>query len=152
MNSTSQHSFDLIQVLEHPAGGILGIVDSLLKACPADGFRLSWDDEMCHVLVGVDSERTDKLFAIPMRKSIVRAIIARVATLCLYDELGDISPYGGVGEITAGGTTPRLFRVQFANTLAEQRLELIPIHRAGKAQRIGFSKVGQSANLPFSPA
>ena len=63
---------------------------------------------------------------VPLRKSALRAILARVAALCNERTPNSVSPYGGQGELSVGANPAVVFRVRFANTLAEQRLELMP--------------------------
>src|SRR5208282_5382429 len=59
-----------------------------------------------------------------LRKSVFRAILARVAVLCNERSPNSVSPYGGQGEVSVGADPAMTFRVEFANTPDEQRLEL----------------------------
>jgi hypothetical protein len=63
---------------------------------------------------------------VPLRKAVLRAVLARLAVLCNERNPNSVSPYGGHGELLAGGNPPMVFRVAFANTTAEQKLELLP--------------------------
>lgn len=61
---------------------------------------------------------------VPIPKSAFRAILARLAALCNERAPGSTSPYGGEGELLAGGSSPAAFRVSFTNTPDAQRAEV----------------------------
>ena len=124
MNTTSPFSAALHQALVQPTRGVAGLVDDLLAACQEHGFRLDWQTGLCHVRVlGVDPEGA---IDIPLRKSVFRAILARVAVLCNERNPNSVSPYGGEGELSAGSKPRTVFRATFVNTPDEQRLEVLP--------------------------
>ncbi|HUY35359.1 MAG TPA: hypothetical protein VMV69_21625 [Pirellulales bacterium] len=64
------------------------------------------------------------MIELPLRKSVFRAMLARMAVLCNERTPNSVSPYGGRGELTFGVNPTVVFRVIFANTGAEQKMEL----------------------------
>ena len=62
-----------------------------------------------------------------MPKSVFRAALARIATLCNERNPNSVSPYGGAGELTVDAGPPLVIRVQFVNTPDEQSLELAAV-------------------------
>ena len=125
MTTTSQLLGTLRSALEQPTRGVVGLVDDLLRLCPEQGLRLDWQADHCRIrsLAG-DSEA---LLDLPLRKSVFRAILARVAALCNERSPGSVSPYGGRGELLVGAAPPTVFRVVFANTADDHRLDLSPV-------------------------
>ena len=123
MNTTSQLPELLRAALEHPERGVVGLADDLLRLCPEQGLRLEWHADQCriHFLTGGTEEGMD----VPLRKSVFRAILARIAVLCNERAPKSVSPYGGQGKLSAGGNPSVVFRVLFANTPAEQTLEVL---------------------------
>ena len=113
------------EAIDHPAQGVVGLVDDLLRLCQVWGVQLDWEADCCRVrpLAGGSEEVIES----PLRKSVFRAILARVAVLCNERTPGSVSPYGGQGELTSGDNPGTTFRVNFANTPGEQRLELTPV-------------------------
>jgi hypothetical protein len=122
MKTTSKIAEAIREVIEHPSDGVVGIVDELLRLCPEQGLRLDWQADGCriHCCVG-DSEET---IDVPRRKSVFRAILARIAVLCNEQVPNSVSPYGGEGELSTAANPSVQFRVSFTNTPAEQTLEL----------------------------
>jgi hypothetical protein len=122
MSATSQFSGVLRRVFDHPTGGITGLVDDLLVVCLENGLQLDWDADRCRVRsFGGEWE---ELIDVPLRKSVFRAILARVATLCNERTPHSVSPYGGKGELSVGANQAAVFKVAFVNTPATQKLEL----------------------------
>jgi hypothetical protein len=125
MSTASQASEVLRRTLLHPSRGVVGLVDDLLTVCREQGLQLDWQGNRCRVRsVGGDGE---EVMDVPLRKSVFRAILARVAVLCNERAPNSVSPYGGRGELSAGTNPPAVFRVTFANTPAEQKLELLAV-------------------------
>jgi len=122
MSTASGFSEKLRRALLQPTRGVAGLVDDLLALCGQHGLQLDWRADRFRVrpLRGDWEELID----IPLRKSVFRAILARVAALCNQQTPNSVSPYGGQGELSAGANPPTVFRVTFANTPAEQKLEL----------------------------
>jgi hypothetical protein len=117
----SQNLQLLHDAFEHPAGGIVGLVDDLLKFCEEPGLRLHWHSERCQVL---SLDATETLLEVPLHRSAFRAILARIAALCNERVPGSVSPYGGQGELSSGENPSCVFAVRFANTQSELTLEL----------------------------
>jgi hypothetical protein len=122
MNTTSHIAEELRRVLTHPRHGVVGLVDDLLTVCQKHHLQLDWQNNRCRVRFtgGAWEELTD----LPIRKSIFRAILACIATLCNEKTPNAVSPYGGQYEWLTGENPPTVFRVLFANTASEQKLEL----------------------------
>jgi hypothetical protein len=122
MSKPSDISEALRRVLVHPTGGIAGLVDDLLTVCEEHALQLDWQADRCRArsLAGDWQE----LAGVPLRKSVFRAVLARVAALCNEGSQTPISPYGGQAEITVGTNPATVFRVAFTNTPSDQRLEL----------------------------
>ena len=123
MNTTSQLAEIIRGVLTQPTGGIAGLVDHLLAECRKHRLQLEWQAGRYRVrsFGGHWEELTD----VPLRKSVFRAILARLAALCNEQTPNAVSPYGGQCEWPASPDAPVLFRVAFTNTPSEQKLELI---------------------------
>jgi hypothetical protein len=114
--------------LTTPTGGVLGLVDDLLMVSREQGLSLDWRSDHCRVrFPGGDSPAS---IEVPLRKSVVRAALARIAVLCNERSPNSVSPYGGQGELSVGTDPATVLRVAFVNTPDEQRLELTPV-RAG---------------------
>ncbi|HBI44235.1 MAG TPA: hypothetical protein DDY78_15490 [Planctomycetales bacterium] len=122
MNTTSKLTEAFRAAIEHPTRGVVGIVDDLLRLCPEQGLRLDWqaDDCLIHCRTGDSEEAID----LPIRKSVFRAILARIAVLCNEQRPNSVSPYGGEGELSQSANPLVQFQVSFTNTPAEQTLEL----------------------------
>jgi hypothetical protein len=125
MNTPSQLSGALRSILERPTHGVVGLVDDLLRLCQEQGLQLDWQGQCCRVRsLGSDRE---EVIDVPLRKSVFRAILARVAALCNERNPNSVSPYGGNGELSVSANPPAVFRVTFANTPAEQQLALMTV-------------------------
>jgi hypothetical protein len=122
MSSVSHIADILGRIIMHPTGGVVSLVDELLLVCGEHGLQLDWQAEHCRVrsFGGGWEELTE----IPLRKSVFRAILARIAVLCNERSPNSVSPYGGQGELSSETNPPTVFRVTFANTPEEQKLEL----------------------------
>ena len=129
MNSPSSSLEMLRKAFAAPTRAILGLVDDLLTVSREHGLQLDWKANQCRVrfLDGAQREWVE----FPLRKSAVRAALARVAVLCSQHLPNSVSPYGGEGQICAGADPATPMRVRFANTPDEQTLELIPIRTEG---------------------
>jgi hypothetical protein len=124
MNTTSQFA-ELRNAFEHPTRGVVGLVDDLLRLCDEQGLHLHWQGDRCHV--GSVGGGHDEVFDKPLRKSVFRALVARVAALCNERSPNSVSPYRGQGELSMDTAPPTIFMVRFVNTTDEQKLELIPM-------------------------
>jgi hypothetical protein len=122
MSTASSFSGMFRRALVHPERGVAGLVDDLLALCRDHNLEIDWQvDRYC---VGPPGGAWEELLDLPLRKSVFRAILARVATLCNERLPGSVSPYGGQGELLVGPNPSVIFQVSFANTADEQRLEL----------------------------
>jgi small subunit ribosomal protein S1 len=111
----------LRQAFDSPEGAVLGLVDELIRLCPAEGLRLDWHADECSVWLNGRGREPE--LRIPFRKAVFRAVLARVFALCDERTPGPASPYGGEGEFEFGPQRDR-FHAQFVNTPDEQFLDL----------------------------
>lgn len=127
MDTASPLAEDFRSVIEQPTHGVVGLVDDLLRLCQERGLRLDWQADACRVrpLAGGREEVLEN----PLRKSVFRAVLARVAALCNERAPNSVSPYGGQAELAVGANPATIFQVNFTNTPGEQRLELTPVRR-----------------------
>jgi hypothetical protein len=128
MTAHSSSAETICRALQFPTRGVVGIVDDLLAVCGETGVQLGWDAERCEVRI--PGAASGELLEVPLRKSVFRAILARVAVLCNQQSPNSVGPYGGHGELSVGATPARVFKVAFANTPGEQKLELTPVQSA----------------------
>jgi hypothetical protein len=128
MSHPSSPSERLEHALANPSGGVLGLVDELLAVSSEQGVQLDWREGLCRVTFpdGGPSDRIE----VPLRKSVVRAVLARVASLCNERCPDSVSPYGGRGEVAIDADPPKAVQVVFVNTPEEQSLDLAPIRPA----------------------
>lgn len=126
MNTTSSPLEQLCVALMSPTHHVVGLVDDLLAACQDHGLRLDWQDGCCR-LRSLGGGGAEGVIDVPLRKPVFRAILARMAALCNERRPNSVSPYGGQGELSVGGDPATVFRVVFANTPDEQRLELTQV-------------------------
>jgi hypothetical protein len=66
----------------------------------------------------------EELSDVSLRKSVFRAILARVATLCNEFAPDSVSPYGGTGQFVLPSHPGVVVRVDFANTPDAQELRI----------------------------
>ena len=124
MNTTSEPIRLLQSAIEQPSRGVVGLVDDVLTVCWQHGLQLDWQAGHCRVRSnGCDWE---DLPGLTVRRSVLRAVLARVAALCNEHSPGSVSPYGGEGELSVGAGPSALFTAAFTNTPEDQRLELSP--------------------------
>jgi hypothetical protein len=122
MNAKS--SFEVFRdVLASPTRGIAGLVDDLLGACADHRLQVDWNADCCRIRC--NEGNWEELIDLPVRKSVFRAILARVAVLCNERAPNSVSPYGGQGELKTNAAASTTFHVTFINTPAEQKLELL---------------------------
>lgn len=125
MNTTKQLSESLQDAFERPTRGVVGLVDDLLRMCPAQGIQLDWQAERCRLRSVANG--SEEVLTWPVPKSVFRAILARVATLCNERSANSVSPYGGQGELVVDDDPSAVLKAAFTNTTEEQKLELIPV-------------------------
>ncbi len=124
MNATSSLQEQLRHSLTTPTRGVLGLVEDLLLLSCEHGIRLEWNTDSCRTRF-LDSP--PGWIEVPLRKSVFRAALARVAVLCNQRKPNSVSPYGGQGELTVGTDNMVALRVAFVNTPDEQTLNLEPL-------------------------
>jgi hypothetical protein len=149
MNSAVTLADALAKAFDPPPSGFVGIVDNLLHLCRGGDLELAWRLNACHVRIrrGAVEETLD----LPVRKGVLRAMLARVAALCNQCQPGSVSPYGGRGEIHLGAGPQALFSADFVNTAAEQSLRLADLSlnsTNGTDQHVCSGDVGSSSPLP----
>lgn len=116
------------QVFQPTPRGVVGLVDDLLGICSNQGLQFEWRDGRCRVRrIGVESAEP---LDISMPKSVFRALLARLATLCNEQNPDSVSPYSGEGELTVDTNPPVVLHLVFVNTPDEQRGELAPIQQS----------------------
>jgi hypothetical protein len=124
--STSPRPVDVVRgILSRPAGGVVGLVDELLTACHAHSLTLDWQADRCRVLSATGGP--EETLIEPLRKSLFRTVLARLATVCNERGSGPVSQYGGDAEVVAAVGGPGRCRVVFVNTADDQRLSLSPV-------------------------
>ncbi len=114
---------ELRQWLSRPEGGIVGFVDKLLTLCGNHQLQIDWSAGHLRLRSkeGPWIEMSDDL----ARKSVFRAILARIGFLARDLDSRSVSPYGGEGFITMNSMPlQRMIHVKFANTPAEQCLAI----------------------------
>ncbi|MGL4552396.1 MAG: hypothetical protein ACRC33_14550 [Gemmataceae bacterium] len=121
MNATASHE-RVLEIFTVPSDGTIGLVDRMLDLARGRSLRVEWRDERLWVHLPSGGAIT-----LPFRKAVFRAALARIDVLCEQHRAGSVSPYGGMGKLSAGDP-PTLFRVAFTNTPDEQSLEVIDEH------------------------
>jgi hypothetical protein len=97
MSTISPFSGLLRHALLNPTGGVAGLVDELLVLCRGHRIELDWQGGRCRVRYWEGD--CEELFDVPLRKSVFRAILARLAVLCNERCPNSVTPYGGRGEL-----------------------------------------------------
>jgi hypothetical protein len=133
------------KAFEPPENGFVGIVDNLLQLCLGGAITIVWTGNGCRV--GIRHGTVEETHDIALRKSVFRAILARIATLCNQHKPDSVSPYGGNGEIHV---TTATFSAYLVNTTAEQSVQLkhLSTNGVGAAKDVRSTDVGSSAVLP----
>lgn len=119
MNATASPQ-NILEIFTVPKNGSIGLVDRLLELARGRSLRVEWrNDQLTVRLPEMEA------IGIPFRKGVFRDALARIDVLCEQYSRDSVSPYGGMGRLSSGGDQPTVFRVDFVNTMHEQRLELI---------------------------
>jgi hypothetical protein len=135
MSNSTLAQVALRQAIEHPKDGFVGIVNDMLSVCRDHALQIDWRDNRCHIKSVRDE--SEAVLEMPLRKSIFRAILARVATLCDEQSPGTFSPYGGSGTLVVGSDARLIIQASWVNTTVEQCLNLTCIHISNEAQPDG---------------
>jgi hypothetical protein len=149
MNRAATLADALAKAFDPPPSGFVGIVDNLLHLCRGGDMELAWRSDACHARIrqGTVEETLD----LPLRKGVIRAILARVAALCNERQPGSVSPYGGRGEIHRGPGAQAVFSADFINTAAEQSLRLSDLNRDGMSATDQHACSGEAGAGPALP-
>jgi hypothetical protein len=142
MNNSSTPPDLLHRVLTNPTRGVLGLVDELLVVAREHGLQLEWKADHCRVQFR-DGGPSDSI-EVPLRKSVFRAALARIAVLCNQSKPNSVSPYGGQGELLVGTDPTTTMRVAFVNTPDEQSLDLTPLPNENRTSTPEAAFVGES--------
>jgi hypothetical protein len=125
MHTTAELAEGLQLALTRTGRGVVGFVDDLLRLCPAEGLQLEW--QAGRYSVRAVENGSEALLNWPVSKSVVRAILVRVAALCNKRCRISVSPYGGEGELVVDADAPMILRLKMTNTTDERKLELVPV-------------------------
>ena len=66
--------------------------------------------------------------SVTLQKTVVRAVLARIAVLCNEFKPNSVSPYGGAGKVLLASEPSAEVQVSFVNTKETIRLELYPTY------------------------
>jgi hypothetical protein len=148
MNIPLTTSEQLSRALTTPTRGVLGLVDDLLALSRDHGIHLEWQSGNCRVRFR-EGGPADWI-EVPLRKSVVRAALARVAVLCNHRNPNSVSPYGGAGELSVGAAPATAMRVAFVNTPGEQSLDLVAVRNEGvhAMPEAGYKGESREADAP----
>lgn len=153
MNTPSTSSELLRHALTTPTRGVLGLVDDLLAVSREHGIQLDWKADHCRVRFRGGGP--PEWIEVPLRKSVVRAALARIAVLCNQWKPNSVSPYGGQGELLVDPDSTTAMRVAFVNTPDEQSLELAPLRNESSAtlpEPVSEEQNQEAAQAPGSEA
>ncbi len=128
MNTTSQIPGVLRSVFERPSRDVVGLVNDLLSVCQQQTLQLDCQADCFRIRFLAGPE---EVIDNPLRKSVFRAILARLAALCNERSPDSVSPYGGKGSLSLGANPPAFFEVTFSNTSDEKWFKLTPLARHG---------------------
>ena len=103
------------------ADGIVGVVDRLLIVSSECKLTFDWDNGDCRIR----SANMDEV-NIPMRVSLFRAMIARVAAIVSEQTTDSISPYQGDGTITLDDPPEAAITVTYRNNPGDLLLMIAP--------------------------
>ncbi|MGC8641953.1 MAG: hypothetical protein ACP5XB_18965 [Isosphaeraceae bacterium] len=125
MKNISSFPEQLRAIFKPTRRGVAGLVDDLLFLCQEQGIQLEWQANRCRVRALGNGH--EEVIEVPLSKSVVRAILARIATLCDERTPNSVSPYGGEGQVSASTHPATAYHVAFTNTPGEQKLEVTPL-------------------------
>lgn len=107
--------------LVRPNRSIIQIVDQLLSISLDHLLQIDWRDNILRVR---QREGDWKQLELPIRKSIFRAILARLATLANESTPTSVSLYGGRSNVSVQGHPDLLIHFSCSNLTGDQWLEL----------------------------
>lgn len=120
MKTVSGLADAVFRAFEPPETGFVGIADNLLRLCLGASVEITWGQNACRV--SLRQGAAEEVVGVPLRKSVFRAVLARIAVLCNQRRADSVSPYGGCGEIILDSGP--VVSVRFENTSAVQSLGL----------------------------
>lgn len=126
--TTEPYLNELRECVLHPTNAIVGLVDDVLKLCRLHRLQINWRDNRCRVKP--IAEDIEEVLEFPLRTSVFRAILARIATLCDEQNPGTFSPYGGNGILVDGTDVTTKLEASWVNTTGEQRLTIVPVAKS----------------------
>ena len=129
MSTTEQLSEVLRDILAHPRGGIVGLVDQLLAFCVEHGLQLDCQAD-CWRFRSQDSD-WEEMGDFKIGKSVFRAMLARLSALCNERAPNSVSPYGGKCDLSLGNRASTI-GVTFVNMPEIQQFELTTSAGDGK--------------------
>lgn len=121
MSVASAHLRTLQRDLSTPSDGIRSVAKTLIEAAQNYDMTLNWDNGRC--LVTVKNDSVSESIEVPLRRSVIRATLAHLATLCKADHPDALSPYGGEGRITLNEHSGSHLIV-FVNSPTELRMDI----------------------------
>ncbi len=125
MSNQSSLSERLSRALATPSGGVLGLADTLLALSREHDLQIAWQAGRCRIAFADGG--TNERIEVPLPKSVLRAVLARVAVLCNERQPNSVTPYGGQGEVLVDPDPAVVIRVRFVNTPEEQSLDLTSV-------------------------
>lgn len=143
MNNPTSLPDRLARAFSTPTGGVLGLVDELLAASQEQSIHIGWQAGRCHILF--PGAEPPMQIEVPVPKSVVRAVLARIAALCNERVPHSVSPYQGAGEVALDPM--HVIQVKFVNTPDELTLELSP-SRVASSQHPLTAAVEMNGSLP----
>jgi hypothetical protein len=144
MSTPSPYLEALHSAIVKPTGGVVGVVDEVLKLCRENRLHLDWRNNQCTVrAIGADN---DVSIEFALRKSVFRAILARIAFVCSEERSVAFAPYGGQGELT-DSRDGAVLCVAWINTSDEQRLEITPKVLSKHTSQLSFPQISQSFEI-----
>lgn len=143
MSMTADDISVLRSAFEHPTRGVVGLVGDLVTMCREHSLALDWRDGKCRVLVAGEWQEL-----LPIRKSIFRAVCARLAALCNERTPKSVSSSGGEGALSVGSNPSTVVWVWFTNTPAEQMLELMTEASRADTLRACLQEAACSGDMP----
>jgi hypothetical protein len=115
MSINTDVATELRDILRRGVGGVAQVADDLLLASRHHVVEMEWSDN--RPKLRIDAADWSDLSDIGLKKSIFRAIVARIAILCNeQSNSAAMSPYGGNGELMVCGDLPTTVRVTLSNT------------------------------------
>lgn len=149
MSTIAKAAESLQQIIAHPNGGIVGLVDNMLMLCADHQLDLQWQPDQCRIrAVGSKEESNIEWTA---AKSVSRAILARIAEMCNQRKPNSVAPYGGSGELTPPSRPTALFRCTFSNSTDSQWLRLSLVRAKPPVSITSASPLLDNTRAPESP-